>query len=117
MSLQEPIIIGLDEQVLEKDYNQYALEIVAHARFSLNVGCGGGRFETHCLGDINIDIAKPRQKPCKPFIQKALPLFLLGLVLLIIEYLIFSESISANSTSKIFSFNNSTISIYQKHST
>lgn len=69
MSLQEPIIIDSDKQVLEKDYNQHALEIVARGCFSLNVGCGGGRFETRCLGDINIDIAKPRQKPCKPFIQ------------------------------------------------
>jgi len=69
MSLQEPIIIETGEQVLEKDYNQYDLEIVERARFSLNVGCGGGKFETHCLGDINIDIAKPRQKQYKPFIQ------------------------------------------------
>lgn len=43
MSLQEPIIIGLDEQVLQKDYNQYALEIgcghhpTASYNFSLDV--------------------------------------------------------------------------------
>jgi len=69
MSLQEPIVIDSDEQVLEKDHNQHALEMVKRVRLSLNIGCGGGRFETCCLGGINIDIAKPRQKPCKPFIQ------------------------------------------------
>jgi ubiquinone/menaquinone biosynthesis C-methylase UbiE len=69
MSLQEPVIIDSDEQVIENGYNEYALEIVERVLLSLDIGCGGGKFGTHCLGDINIDIAKPRQKPCKPFIQ------------------------------------------------
>lgn len=35
----------------------------------LDVGSGGGKYGTTCLGDINIDIGRPKNKPNKPFIQ------------------------------------------------